>query len=82
MMTDQDDLTELHQMAQRLGLKREWFQDKKNAPHYDVIPSKRQLAIKYGAIAVDSVTLCKKCFTNWKNRDNSTASESHNTHKP
>lgn len=29
------DLGELHQFAKRVGLKREWFQDKR-VPHYDV----------------------------------------------
>lgn len=45
-----NDLDELHAMADRIGLKRSWFQTK-NArfPHYDITPSKRALALKYGA---------------------------------
>ena len=39
---------ELHDFASRLGLKREWFQSKPYA-HYDITPSKRQLAVKLGA---------------------------------
>lgn len=36
---------ELHEMAQRLGLRREWHQ----GDHYDVSMEKRELAIRYGA---------------------------------
>lgn len=36
-------------MAARLGLKREWFQQNSRLPHYDLVPSKRALALKYGA---------------------------------
>ena len=45
-----DSLDELHAMADRLGMRREWFQDKPGKPHYDLIPSHREAAILYGAI--------------------------------
>jgi len=44
-----DSLEEIHQMAKRIGLIRGWFQDKGSHPHYDLVPSKRELAIKHGA---------------------------------
>lgn len=47
-----DTLDELHAMAARLGLKREWFQSK-STPHYDVCLSKRRLAVKLGAVEID-----------------------------
>lgn len=47
-----DSLAELHAMADRLGLKRAWFQPQ-SSPHYDVSQEKRKLAIQYGAIEVD-----------------------------
>lgn len=47
MTADSDE--ELHAMADLIGLKREWFQDKRTH-HYDLIPSKRALAVKKGAI--------------------------------
>jgi Protein of unknown function (DUF4031) len=47
-----DSVDELHAMADSLGLKRIWFQNKHNFPHYDVVPSKRNLAIRFGAKAV------------------------------
>lgn len=45
---------ELHAFAARLGLKREWSQErpKASAHHYDIVPAKRALAIKLGAVAV------------------------------
>lgn len=47
-----DSLDELHAFAAKLGLKREWFQDK-SAPHYDVCQQKRAEAFKLGAVSID-----------------------------
>lgn len=47
-----DTLEELHAMADKLGLKREWFQSH-STPHYDVCQAKRRLAISFGAIECD-----------------------------
>lgn len=44
-----DSIEELHIFAIKIGLKREWFQDKFNRPHYDLLKSKKELAIKLGA---------------------------------
>ena len=44
-----DSLTELHAMADKIGIKRKWFQNK-GTPHYDICQEKRKLAIKFGAI--------------------------------
>ena len=46
-----DSLDELHEMAVRIGLRREWFQST-SLPHYDVSQSKRMIAVKFGAILV------------------------------
>lgn len=48
MWTD-GDLSELHALAAKIGLRREWFQDGQH-PHYDLVPSKRALAIEVGAV--------------------------------
>lgn len=49
-----DSIDELHAMADRLGLKRRWFQVSNNGtPHYDVCQTKRALAISLGAIEID-----------------------------
>jgi len=42
------DLDELHEFAQSIGLKRQWFQDQ-TFPHYDVTRNKRYAAIRAGA---------------------------------
>lgn len=49
MIADTED--ELHDMAARIGMKREWFQDG-SRPHYDVCKSRRLDAIQQGAIQV------------------------------
>jgi Protein of unknown function (DUF4031) len=49
LWTDSDNIEELHLFAEKLGLKRDWFQNKKNIPHYDLVPTKRDLAIQFGA---------------------------------
>jgi hypothetical protein len=59
-----DTLEELHDMAQRIGLRREWFQKSRSGmPHYDVCQSKRALAVKLGAVEINRrqlVELVKK----------------------
>jgi hypothetical protein len=44
-----DDLQELHDFATKLGLKREWFQNHRIQPHYDLTAAKREMAIRLGA---------------------------------
>ncbi len=51
-----DTLEELHEMAEKLGMKREWFQDAR-LPHYDISLGKRNRAIDLGAVQVDSYEL-------------------------
>lgn len=52
LVTD-GELEELHQFAASIGLKREWFQDHGDHPHYDtIVESKMDLAIKHGAMMV------------------------------
>jgi hypothetical protein len=41
-------------MADKLGLKRSWFQDERpEFPHYDLAPVRRAYAIQLGAIETD-----------------------------
>jgi hypothetical protein len=47
-----DTLEELHAMAARLGLRREWFQDDSDHPHYDVSLGKRGRAVQLGAVQI------------------------------
>jgi hypothetical protein len=52
LFTDNGDLESLHDLAASIDLRREWFQDD-DLPHYDLVPSKRALAIRAGAVEVD-----------------------------
>jgi hypothetical protein len=54
MTTDQLDLTELHEMAEDIGMKRAWFQSSPPASvsHYDLVASRRARAIKLGAVEI------------------------------
>lgn len=50
-----DTEVELLTMATRLGLRREWIQrdrHRKGCPHFDLVPSKRALAVRFGAVPV------------------------------
>ena len=49
MWTD-GDLEELHEFALSIGMKRRWFQPHHIMAHYDIVPSRRERAIKAGAI--------------------------------
>lgn len=56
LMSDDLDPEELHRFAERLGLRRGYFQHKPGRPaydHYDVTLGKRARAITLGATAID-----------------------------
>ena len=50
MLADTEE--ELHAMASRIGIKRQWFQNDKY-PHYDICKSKRAEAVSFGAIEIN-----------------------------
>ncbi len=52
LFSDTNNDGELHRFAQRMGLKRRWFQDRLNFPHYDLSERKRRQAIHLGATSV------------------------------
>ena len=60
LLSDSEDKTELHVLAQRIGLRRSWFQLGKYAAyplpwwhqHYDVTEGKRAEAIAAGAVPI------------------------------
>lgn len=56
-----DTLEELHNFADSIGLKREYFQDHKRHPHYDIWGIMLSRAIEKGAIIVTSKNLIK-CY--------------------
>lgn len=56
-----DTLDELHEMADKIGLRREWFQiSNSGLPHYDISLGKKKLALKYGAVECDQRTIVAK----------------------
>jgi hypothetical protein len=60
-----DSLEELHAMADAIGMRRSWFQDKPGFPHYDITPPKRAMAIRKGALertTCDLVTICRAVY--------------------
>lgn len=46
-------LEPLHLLAERIGLRRAWFQNHPTLPHYDLTPQKRALAVAAGAVEVE-----------------------------
>ena len=58
------NLEELHAFAAQLGLDSSWFQPSHSGhfPHYDLHPSKRQLALQLGATPVSPVELIQRCY--------------------
>jgi hypothetical protein len=58
-----ENIEALHQMADKIGVARRHFQDddKHLHPHYDICKSKKELAIKFGAIEINDRDLNKRC---------------------
>jgi hypothetical protein len=68
-----DNPNELHDMADRIGVARRWFQSNASAPHYDICRSKLELAIKGGAVLCDRVEFVghlKRIKARWPRDDN------------
>lgn len=57
-----DSLEELHAMADKIGMKRAWFQKARllRFCHYDLVPSKRALAIRHGAVEITRAELAAR----------------------
>lgn len=47
-----DTEAELHAMADRIGVARQWFQRDASTPHYDICLSKRAVAVRHGAVVL------------------------------
>lgn len=55
-----DTLEELHAVARKIGLRREWFQDHRTMPHYDLTPTRREAALRAGAVFVSGREQARK----------------------
>jgi len=51
-LTTDGSLDELHDFAEAIGMQRRWFQEHRIAPHYDLTPRRRVVALKRGAVFV------------------------------
>lgn len=59
-LTTDGPIAELHAFARRIGLKREWFQSHPLAPHYDLSPHYREVALRHGATFVPAREQARK----------------------
>ena len=68
MMADSDE--ELHEMAAKIGMRRSWHQPRPphSVSHYDLVKSRRDRAVRLGAVEVDlgfrperEIPPCKYC---------------------
>lgn len=62
-----DTEPELHEMADRIGVARRWYQYPKQSrwPHYDIALSKRALAVRFGAQEIqwrDAPAVARRCI--------------------
>lgn len=51
-LTTDGSLEELHEFAKKIGMRREWFQEHRLMPHYDLSPARREAALAAGATFV------------------------------
>lgn len=71
MPNQQEAIQELHEFAQRIGLRRSWFQSK-SSPHYDLSPSFREKALRRGAQEVTSQEMVQRCILIHRQRGTAT----------
>ncbi len=55
-----DDEAELHEFAERLGLKREWYQTDSVLRHYDIPKHTREEAIAMGAVQISRAQMVSR----------------------
>lgn len=62
-----DNLDQLHQMVDKIGISRRWFQNTKSdgIPHYDICKSKKVLAIQHGAIELNDRQILDRCWKSY-----------------
>jgi hypothetical protein len=53
LFCDPGDEEQLHMVARKVGMKREWFQNRPGFPHYDLVPPKREKAVTLGVTQTD-----------------------------
>jgi hypothetical protein len=61
-----DNLQELFEMAQKIGVDERHFQNKPGRPHFDICQTKKELAIKQGAQLVHDSQIIIMLKNNFK----------------
>ena len=61
-----DELSLLHTMAVDIGLKIRWFQSESDMPHYDLVSTKRLLAVDLGAVETSDHEMVR-ILREWRN---------------
>ncbi len=64
-----DTEAELHEMADRLGMRRSWFQRHSRLPHYDLTRNKRFQAVRLGAVELTRRELVERFLRAWESKD-------------
>jgi hypothetical protein len=59
-LTCDGNLEELHVFAEKLGLRRSYFQPHATLPHYDLTPAKRAMAVRVGATEITALERLQK----------------------
>lgn len=70
LLCDPGEEDALHAFAARIGLKREWFQEK-SKPHYDLTNGKRWQALNAGAVPLEQSSEILAFFDRWKHQRHS-----------
>lgn len=61
MASDTEDLADLHALADKIGLRREWFRHDNPLPCYYLTPDMRLRALENGAIEITSTQMIQRC---------------------
>jgi len=56
---------ELHRIASKIGLKRDWYQQHRSFPHYDLTARKRELALREGVKEISVKEWLKASVREW-----------------
>jgi hypothetical protein len=64
------DVNELKELAKKIGLQPGWIQNSRGFVHFDLVASKRTIAVKYGAVEVDMREMHKLYKSHLENKSN------------
>lgn len=59
----------LHEVARAIGMRTQWFQNKPYFPHYDLVPPRREAALKLGVREMAPGNLRRQIAVDWRGRN-------------